>query len=436
MAVRAVGVLLVIAGGCSTIAGLDNEYEQESAFPSGGGGGAGGSSPCLAREDCPADTECATWACSGGACVGTIAPDGTPVTNGAVQGDCKKNVCQGGAPALLSDDTDLVPDNDSCTVEMCTAGVKQTGPAPNGTACGSTGKLACQNGLCEGCSQDPSNCDAPTPCQAVECPVNTCVYPIQEGKVLDDASPTDCKMDVCDAQGNKVTVGDTTDTPPQMGDDCKAEVCGSDGNVAQMNANEGVKCDNAMSMCHNDSVCASGACAAQLKPAGTKVSDNGKGGDCKALVCDGMGGTMEGVDNTDVPVDPDPSDCVYPVCIDGVVIPSAPRAEGDVCTSAASGKCCGTTCCPNAVGAGFCDGNDVCCASNKTCGGTCCPSSSNSCAGNTCCAKVVCNDVCCPTTHGCEPDTNDCCPVGQRCGNGTCCPESSTCNANNQCILF
>jgi hypothetical protein len=439
MTVRAASVLLGLAGGCSMIAGLNNEYEQEGASPSGGGGGggggggAGGGMPCTDRGQCQPDTDCTTWACVAGNCTLTLAPDETPLQAGTV-GDCKKNVCKDGKPAVLPDDTDLIPDNDPCSVELCKDGVKLTGPAPDGTACGETGKLACANGLCEGCVQDPSSCNAPTECQTVECPVNTCVYSTQEGKVLDDSSAMDCKVVVCDAQGNKATVGDLDDTPPQMGDDCKAEVCAMDGSVAQMNANEGIKCADPMGACYNDSVCEAGACAAKSKPAGTKVGDNGAAGDCKASVCDGSGGTTEGPDDSDVPPDPDPGDCLYSACVNGVPT-SATKAKGDVCSSAVNGKCCGTNCCANAAGgaADFCDQNDMCCPSNKACGGVCCSNSFAGCANNACCeGGNVCNDVCCPTSHACD-DIGDCCPPISRCGNGSCCPGGAQCKATNQC---
>ncbi len=433
LAVRAAGVLLVFAGGCAVIAGLDNKYEQESASPSGGAAGGG---PCMTREDCPADSDCSAWACSGGSCVLSVAPDGAPVATGAVQGDCKKNVCQGGKPAVLPDDTDLVEDNNPCTMEMCNGGVKLSSPAPDGTACGSTGKLACVNGLCEGCNTDPSACDPPTGCQVVACPVNSCVYTIEEGKVLDDVSEMDCKKDVCDAQGNKATVGDTTETPPQTGDDCKVETCAADGSIAEMNANDGVKCASSSELCYADSVCQSGACSPQPAPAGTKVSDNGTAGDCKALVCDGMGGMAEGIDDTDAPADPTPGDCTGPACLNGVVEPSAPKSKGDACTSQPSGKCCGTKCCGNAVG-DFCTSNNSCCATGKACGFTCCKSATDNCFGaNACCSGSVCGggSSCCATLHACEPGTNKCCPQAQRCPNGTkCCPSGQTCSAGNVC---
>jgi hypothetical protein len=439
MTVRAASVLLGLAGGCSMIAGLNNEYEQESASPSGGGAGGGGvdgGPSCLTVADCSPDTDCLTWACSGGTCTVTVAPDGTPIAAGAVQGDCKKNVCQGGKPAVLPDETDLIADNDPCSVEVCKDGTKLEGPAPDGTACGETGKLTCANGLCEGCAQDPTNCNAPTECQDVTCAVNTCEYPILEGKLILDADNKDCKKIVCDAMGNKATVGDLDDTPPQMGDNCKAEVCAMDGSVAQMNANEGIKCADPMGACYNDSVCEAGACAPKPKPAGTKVGNNGAAGDCKASVCDGGGGTTEGPDDNDVPSDPDPGDCLSSACSNGVPV-TATKAKGDVCSSAANGKCCGTNCCANAAGgaADFCDQNNMCCSSNKACGGVCCANSFASCANNACCeAGNVCNDVCCPTSHACD-DLGDCCPPISRCANGSCCPGGAQCKANSVCGL-
>jgi hypothetical protein len=433
MAVRVVGVLLVVLGGCSTIAGLDNEYEQESPFPSGGGGGgggAGGGPSCLTREDCPPDSDCVTWACASGACVQTTAPDGTPTAADSALGDCKKNVCQGGDVAALPDDFDIVPDNDPCTVEMCSGGVKQAGPSPDGTACGETGKLACVNGLCEGCNNDPNNCNAPTECQTVECQTYTCVYSTQVGKVLDDSSDTDCQMVVCDAQGNQATVGDTTEMPQQLGDDCKIEVCAADGSIAQITANEGMQCAPSIGDCYDSSKCVAGTCTPQPTPAGTRFGDDGTPNNCKATYCDGMGMKVVQADPTDLPIDPVPSDCAAYVCV-GDVPTMMTKQTGAGCGM--GGKCCGTNCCA-VTGTDYCDGNGACCASGKACNGACCQSGTASCINSQCCeTATVCSNICCPTSHSCN-STGACCPIKSQCPNGSCCDFGETCNSSNVCI--
>jgi hypothetical protein len=384
---------------------------------------------CDDRADCPPDSDCTTWACTGGTCILTVAPDGAPVVAGAIQGDCLKKVCKGGDVTSEPDDSDLVPDNDPCTMEVCSAGVKQTGHAANGTACGGMGTLTCQDGLCEGCNQNPSNCDPPTECQKVECPVNTCVYPIDEGKVLDDASPTDCKMDICNAQGNKETVGDTTETPPQMGDDCKAEVCDASGNAVQMNANEGMDCAPSIGDCYDPSKCVAGTCTPTPTPTGTRFGDDGTPNNCKATYCNGMGMKVVQADPTDLPIDPDPTDCTAYSCV-GDMPSMMTKQAGAGCGM--GNKCCGTNCCV-AMG-DYCDGSGACCASGRVCGGTCCQSGTASCVNNQCCETAnVCNGTCCTSAFACQGDTGNCCPQNKKCGTNLCCKSNEMC-MNGQCV--
>jgi len=284
MAVRAAGVVLVFSGGCSIIAGLNHDYEQESGGGGGGGGGSGGSgggilvgpgggASCLSRDECPDDTVCATWACSDGVCVASVAP-------------------------------------------------------------------------------------------------------------------------------------------------------------------EGQKCAEPMNACYSESVCESGVCTPKPQPAGFKVSDNNQPDDCKATLCDGMGGMTEGPDDTDAPADPTPGDCSGPTCQDGVLTPSGPKATGESCSTAANGQCCGTKCCANPVGS-FCTGNFNCCASGKQCNGNCCPNPTDNCLGGACCSGTVCgssgNISCCGSLHACEAGTDKCCPLDQRCPNLTCCPTGQTCSGSNVC---
>ena len=428
---RTIGAVLIpICVGCAALIDLEPGEIDSS---SGEGGGVG--QPCASDGDCPSSDDCSTWACEDGACAVTVAPDDTPVGADSVVGDCKKNVCKDGDPAVVNDDADFAADNNPCTFETCTNGMKQAGNVPDGTVCGMTGKLSCMNGICQGCSMDPASCDPPMECQTVECPVNTCMYSIADGKVVSDPSDTDCKVEVCDAQENKVIKGDTSEIPPQEGDNCRMEVCAADGNVGQVDANEGGKCADPPGACHNDSVCVAGACSPQPKPGGAHIGDNGVPGDCKATYCDGNGGAVTGNDDADVPGDPNGGNCWVPICTNGAP-GQVPIPTGSACSEQVDGKCCGGSCCANAfAGDGqFCDQGGTCCASGKTCGGSCCPSASDACFNDACCGGSICAGECCETQHFCAPDSGSCCPGIQQCPNGSCCPQGKECLADNQCI--
>ena len=103
-------------------------------------------------------------------------------------------------------------------------------------------------------------------------------------------------------------------------------------------------------------------------------------GDCKRVVCDGQGGTMVVVDDTDVPSDGNP--CTLDVCTNGQ--PSNPPTPAD--TGCGTG---GTMLVCN--GAGACVG----CLQNSDCG------PSTACAGNVCdTAAGVCAVVYVPSGQG------------------------------------
>jgi hypothetical protein len=108
-------------------------------------------------------------------------------------------------------------------------------------------------------------------------------------------------------------------------------------------------------------------------------------GDCKRVVCDGQGGTMVVVDNTNVPNDGNP--CTLDVCTNGQ--PSNPPTP--------AGTSCGTMLVCN--GAGACVG----CLQNSDCG------TSTACASQVCEATGVCAVVYVPSGQGT--------PSGQTAGN-------------------
>ncbi len=458
-ALCAVGLVVV---GCQTILDIDGPVELSGSSGSGSSTSSHGEVilECAIDSDCPPPTDCTSYSCKSGKCEVQIKPDDTEVTTGAVIGDCQKNVCKGGKPMVLPDDTDLVPDNDPCTAEACNAGIFSKGPAPDGTLCGANNQLSCVNGLCEGCL-DITNCSMPTQCQMIACTDSKCIYTIDVGKVLSDPDQSDCKQQECDANGNVATVGDVTETPVQTGDICKQEICLADGNIGQMNANENAVCLASMGICYNDNKCINGTCTLQPKSNGTAAGDDGTLGNCKALACDGGGNTTVVNNNSDVSSDADTTDCIVPGCMNGNPIMSN-KADGTSCTVVANGKCCSGTCCDSSVGPNYCvnmaccssgkgcgmtccpnqtdvcDGAGNCCVSGKTCVGTCCPNVTDICAGSACCptGNQICGSNCCTTGHDCNPSSMmQCCPSGQRCNDGvTCCPNGQTCTGQNTCL--
>jgi hypothetical protein len=345
MTVRAASVLLVLAGGCSMIAGLNNEYEQEGASPSGGGGGG---FSCMLREDCPPDTECVTWACSDGACIVSIAADGTPRDIGEVVGDCKKNVCQAGKPATLPDDTDLVEDNNPCTVEMCNGGVKQAASSPDGTVCGSEDKLACVGGLCIGCNQDPTACDPPGACQTIECPVDTCLLqPKPAGtKAGDNDTPGDCRSIVCDEGGGLSEGVDDTDVPTDM----SAGDCSVPG-------------------------CLNGMIISTTKPSGDFCTAETNGKCCGTNCCANAMGSVPNYCDKDNMCCPSNKTCNGVCCMN-----TTASCINNACCETSS--VCNNVCCPTSHP---CDNTGSCCPAASQCpDGTCCPNGQMCKANNTC----------------------------------------------------
>ena len=64
-------------------------------------------------------------------------------------------------------------------------------------------------------------------------------------------------------------------------------------------------------------ICVDGSCQVMLTPAGTPLTPQAQtAGDCRALSCDGAGGTSDAADDSDVPAD-DGDPCTDDVCVAG-----------------------------------------------------------------------------------------------------------------------
>src|SRR5262249_30238662 len=111
---------------------------------------------CNMPSDCAGtDDECKQRTCVGNMCGVQFTAADTPVM-AQTPNDCLKAVCDGnGSVHNINDNTDLpLDDNNSCTDEVCNAGVPGHPAKANGVACndgnGCTKTDTCQGGTCMG----------------------------------------------------------------------------------------------------------------------------------------------------------------------------------------------------------------------------------------------------------------------------------------------
>lgn len=404
------GVVVSLAGlyaGC----GLDtqgNDYDP-GGFVGTSGSGSGSSSssgtpsiPCTDESMCPADSECATYTCEDGKCKISLVPQGTEVQMGKVVGDCKKIVCTGSGTTSLQDADDDPPPSEMCITKTCSAGEVQSTPVMNGTVCGVN--LACKEGKCEGCTM-AAQCPKPAECHDVQCVAGGCEYPnLPDGmEVGDNSLKTNCLHSVCSG-GNPTIVPDITEVPLDDNDPCTIEVCDANGNETHPPGNNGAMCAPAMDSCYLPSLCDNGLCKPQYIAPGTILPMDVIDGDCQQDACGQMGQEIL-VPANDPAADLTPTDCTMPVCNNGVGGISN-LADGAMCNSAITNKCCAGKCCMNAP--------------------------VNYCVNGQCCSSgVVCNNVCCGSIND-ECVANACCPSGKKCGN-VCCSAQQSC-MNNMCV--
>jgi hypothetical protein len=131
---------------------------------------------CVVRCDattsavCDDEEPCTVDACDLmiGECTNTAVPDNTAPSN-QPRGDCQTIVCLAGRSVASEDALDVPVDDNSCTDDVCNAGVPDNPPLGAGTSCGA--ELVCDgNGVCVGCNL-PSDC----PGSDTFCRVRTCV---------------------------------------------------------------------------------------------------------------------------------------------------------------------------------------------------------------------------------------------------------------------
>ncbi len=340
--------------------------------------GAGKCVGCATAADCPGMTdECEAPSCTAGVCGMAFTAPGTAVTK-QTAGDCKTAQCDGnGAVVTVPANADLPVDGNECTDDICTAGVASNPPTMAGGVCTTGGNTVCNGaGACVACLVASTCPGSDTDCQARTCTAGVCGLAFTAaGTKTTTQVVGDCKANKCDGAGNSAPATDDTDLPVDS-NPCTNDVCtsgvpshppastGTVCGVAQTcdGAGSCTGCVTAATCPGTDTECQTRTCSANVcgfsfAAAGTATAAQ-TAGDCKKNTCNGAGSIVNGIDNSDVPVDSNA--CTSDVCTAGS--PSnPPTASGTTCAQNGGTVCNGGGTCVQCLTAATCPGVDTDC---------------------------------------------------------------------------
>lgn len=266
---------------------------------------------CETAADCPADDlPCTSAVCDAGAC--GQEDDDALIPPQAADGDCRREVCLGGAVTSAPDDTEVPDDGFACTVDTCSGGAPLF--TADDTACDDE-TATC---VSETCAPAAQNTDDGSGCRVVP-----------EDTACDDGNA--CTTDTCAPASGDATTGCVlapTTTRPQIAGNCQAESC-TDGVETSLADDADVPVTDA------DGV----ACTAPDCDAGVPVEDPidarcDDGFDCTVGICDPVEGCFEDPDDGQCP---EPGEFCRPDeatdasgCVDVDTCPSSERIDLNV----------------------------------------------------------------------------------------------------------
>jgi hypothetical protein len=438
--------------------------------------GAGSCVDCTSASQCGTSTFCQTFTCNSNTCGTSNTPNGTDLPPGSqTAGNCQVLECNGaGSTVSTAFNTDLPVDGNACTSDVCTAGTPSNPPTAANTACGS-GDFCNGSGACVDCTM-ASQCGTSTFCQTFTCNSNTCgTSNTANGTDLPMGSQTagNCQVLECNGAGSTISTAFNSDVPVD-GNACTSDVCTSgvpSNPAAPANTACGsgdfcngsgscVDCTSA-AQCGTDTFCQtftcnSNTCGTINTAVGTDLpGGNQTAGDCRLQECNGSGGTMNSVADSDLPVDG--LQCTNDVCTAGT--PSNPPlaantacGSGDFCNG--SGACVDCTMASQCGTSTFCQTftcNSNTCGTSNTANGTDLPMGSQT-TGN--CQVLECNGagstISTPFNTDLPVDGNTCtsdvctagvpsnpaAPINTACGSGDFCNGAGSCvdcTAASQC---
>ncbi|MBK9264211.1 MAG: hypothetical protein IPM54_30970 [Polyangiaceae bacterium] len=378
----------------------------------GGMGGMGGSGiQCATDADCPATGQvCTVPACIDGTCGTRNALNGTPAdTTVQKVGDCKIIVCDGlGGTKAIHDDTDVPDDANPCTIDTCENGAPKMTNVPADTLASPTLQQPgdCKKVICDGMGgQKTVIDDTDMPDDGNQCTIDTCSNGAPLMTNVDVNTPCGLNQK-CNASGQcgcmKIADCDNTysfckqrscnagvcgieylevDTPLPASDqivgDCKVDVCDGDGNVLTKVDENDVPVDG--NECTQDKCNSDGTPSNPLAPllAPCILGDND--------VCDGFGACKKSNGKPCAGGD----ECVTGICMDGFCCDTA---CDDTCKSCGVAGKLGT--CAN-IPLGSIDGNaTMTCAGANVCNGAglCKLANGQSCTSDSQCASGNCKN--------------------------------------------
>jgi hypothetical protein len=411
----------------------------------------GGGEACTTVSECSGtDTACSTRTCEGGVCGVSYQPIGTP-TPTQTPGDCKQVQCDGlGGQKTVGDSSDGIDDMKACTLDTCSAGMPVNTLAPSGTPCSEGGGSVC-NG-----AGDCVECLKGAECSTLVCQGNTCVPATCADQVKNaDETDTDCggscgpcgTGDTCAVAGDCVSGVCSSNV-------CQAPTC-SDGvkNGTESDTDCGADCPTQCGPnqgCSENEDCIGGQCSGTVcVPTCTDgtLNNDETDVDCGGPACSGCeaGGACQA-----------PSDCLSEVCAGNVC--QAPACSDQIENGDETDVDCGGTCpTPCAAGqgcevaadcsSGVCS-SDVCVAAScgdmvkngdetdVDCGGSCdsCEDGLGCGVGPDCLSGVCAGGVC--ASPVCSDTVKNGTETGVDCGGGcpSPCPDGEGCLVSADCV--
>lgn len=343
-------VLVILAAGCVQI--LDAGYDYQLS--------------CTSDDDCDDRNPCTVDGCSAENICRHESIADSPLPQ-QIAGDCRRDDCVDGEIVSKNDDDDTANDNEPCKTNACYDGNPIQWVVANDTPC-SMGMSpgTCMMGVCSVECGPSKPCDDQNPCTNDSCHggLGICTFSPLDGIPTPGIQEVagDCLIRVCE-QGVDVAINDPADVPDDM-NSCTLDVCtdgvGSsspvspgttcvvgepgvcDGSGACVECNEATDC--VLLPVEDDCqkrTCIEHLCSRTFTMMGTVIAMQTMG-DCKRVVCDGMGGTRVEIEDTDLPEDNNP--CTKNICANGVPTnPTEPLdtdcGVGAVCNS--MGMCVG-----------------------------------------------------------------------------------------------
>jgi hypothetical protein len=221
---------------------------------------------CVTEANCaPPPNACQVAVCMNGSCGFANVANGT-VLGTQTAGDCHKDVCMDGSVVSIVDDNDVLVDNNPCTQDLCSGGLRSNPPVGSGVACSvGTGTVCNDVGQCVECL-DASTCPGgpdSAPCHVRTCNAGVCgISEPPDGTAVSGEPSGDCQRTVCNGMGGVKSIPDDTDLPINT-PDCRTAMCVA-GMPMTPAKQKGTACTQGGHVCDSSGSCVDTFCVLRL----------------------------------------------------------------------------------------------------------------------------------------------------------------------------